>query len=62
MIRGIVALAKLQSGSRPELQPIVDSILLGGVGKTVTLSFDLSPELFDRLAGTLQNFGPRRAR
>lgn len=60
VVRGVVALAKLQAGARPELGPVVDSILLGGTGKTVTLSFDVSAEVFDRLATAFQGFGRGR--
>jgi hypothetical protein len=62
VVRGVVALARLQTGSHPELQSMVDSIQLGGTGKTVTLSFDVSPEVFDTLATTLQGFGRGRGR
>ena len=60
VIRGVVALAKLQTAAHPELQPMVESLLLGGTSKTVTLSFDLSAEMFDRLATTLQSFSRGR--
>ncbi len=62
VIRGVVALAKLQAGAHPDLQPMVESVVLGGTGKTVTLSFDLSAEMFDRLTTTLQGLGRGGAR
>lgn len=49
MLRGFVALAKLQADSRPELRVMVDSLQLGGVGKTVVLSFTLPTEFFEVL-------------
>ena len=60
VVRGVVALARLQSGAHPELQPMIDSIQLAGTGKTVTLSFEVSPEMFDTLATTVQGFGRGR--
>ena len=60
LVRGVVALAKLQTGAHPELRPMADSLQLGGVGKNVSLSFDVSPQMFDLLVTTLK--GLRRAR
>ena len=39
VVRGFLALAKLQAGAKPELQPMMQSLELGGTGKTVALSF-----------------------
>jgi hypothetical protein len=50
VVRGFVALAKMQTGSQPELQPLLQTLQLGGSGKMVRLSFDLSPQLLDLLA------------
>ena len=47
VVRGFLALAKLSSGSKPELQAMVQSLELGGTGKTVSLSFAVPAELFD---------------
>jgi hypothetical protein len=47
VVRGFLALAKMEAGSRPELQAVVQSLQLGGNGTTVSLSFDLPGELFD---------------
>ena len=44
VVRGFVALAKLQAGSRPELEAMLKSLELGGTGKTVNLSLSLTPE------------------
>jgi len=49
VVRGFVALAKLQAGSRPEFQAVVQSLELGGSDKTVTLSFSVSGEVFDAI-------------
>jgi hypothetical protein len=47
VVRGFLALAKMQSGSRPELQMMMQSLELGGIGKTVSLSFTIPAEVFD---------------
>jgi hypothetical protein len=47
LVRGFLAFAKLQAGSRPEMQTLVQSVDLGGTGTTVTLSFSLPLEAFD---------------
>ena len=59
VVRGLLALAKLQAGSRPEFQQLVQSLELGGAGKTVALSFDVPATLFDLLgaAGPKQQQG-----
>lgn len=49
VVRGFLALAKLQSGSRPEFQHLMQSIELGGTGRTVALSFSIPSEMFDML-------------
>lgn len=54
VIRGFVALAKIQSSSQPALQAAVQSLELGGSGTTVALAFDLPAELFD-LIGSLHH-------
>jgi hypothetical protein len=47
VVRGFLALAKLQSGSRPELQMMMQSLELTGTGKTVGLTFAVPAEVFD---------------
>jgi hypothetical protein len=49
IIRGVVAFARLQMSSQPQLQPFLQSLELGGSGKTVTIAFDAPSELFDAL-------------
>ena len=49
VVRGLLALAKLQAGSKPEFQAILQSLELGGTGKTVALSFEVPAKLFDLL-------------
>jgi hypothetical protein len=47
VIQGFVALARLQMGSRPELRGVLDSVQLVQVGNSITLGFDLPPEILD---------------
>ena len=47
VVQGFIALAKLQGGSKPELQTFVQSLDLGGSGKTVALSFSVPRQVFD---------------
>src|SRR5262245_33830802 len=50
VVRGFMALGKLQAGSNPQVQLMVDSLELGGTGKTVALSFAVPAEVFDALS------------
>jgi hypothetical protein len=56
VVRGFLALAKLGSGAKPELQAMMQSLELGGTGKTVSLSFAVPAELFD-VIGAMSNRG-----
>jgi hypothetical protein len=49
VLRGFLALAKMQAGSKPELKAMVDSLQLAGDGKTVSLAFMVPSEVFDAL-------------
>jgi hypothetical protein len=50
VVRGFLALAKMQAGSRPDVQTMIQSLELGGAGKTVALSFTVPAQVFDALA------------
>jgi hypothetical protein len=54
IVRGFLALAKLQTGAKPELQMMMQSLELSGTGKTVALSFVVPAEVFD-LVGAVAN-------
>ena len=56
VVRGFLALAKMSAGSRPELQLMMQSLELGGTGKTVALSFSVPAEVFD-VIGAVTNKG-----
>ncbi|MEO8260506.1 MAG: hypothetical protein ABI868_24390 [Acidobacteriota bacterium] len=47
VMNGFLALARLQAGSKPELQTLAQSLQLGGTGKTVELSFVVPGAIFD---------------
>ena len=47
VVRGFLALAKLQAGTKPEFQTLMQSLELGGSGKTVSLSFSIPGAVFD---------------
>jgi hypothetical protein len=50
VVRGVIALGKLQADSHPELEVLLRSLQLGGTGSTVALSFELPADLIDLLA------------
>ena len=54
VVRGFMALAKLQAGTKPEMQAMLQSLELGGTGKTVALSFAVPAQVFDA-AGAMLN-------
>lgn len=54
LVRGFFALAKLQAGSRPELQGLLETLQLGGTGQNVTLALDLSPQTLDLLTNSMR--------
>ena len=60
VVRGFLALARLQASSRPELATVLQSLQLGGTGKTVSLSFDLPATALDALSNLrhLENVTP----
>ena len=50
VVRGFLALARLQAGTRPEVQMMMQSLQLGGTGKSVALSFSVPGAVFDAFA------------
>ncbi len=62
LMRGFLALAKLQGGSQPGLQALMQSLQLGGTGKTVALSFSIPAEAFELLSpGSRKSAGRQQA-
>ena len=50
VVRGVMALGKLQASARPEVETLMRSLQIGGTGKTVALSFDVPSELLESLS------------
>jgi hypothetical protein len=57
VLKGFMALAKMQAGSKPEFQALMQSLQLGGTGKTVQLSFSAPGEVFDAIGALRGNLG-----
>jgi hypothetical protein len=53
VIQGFLALAKLQTSSKPEFQRFVNSLEIRGTGNTVALSLDVPAQLFDALGAAV---------
>ena len=53
VVQGFLALAKLQTSSKPEFQRFVNSLEIHGTGNTVALSLDVPAELFDALSAAM---------
>jgi hypothetical protein len=49
VVRGFVALARLQASSQPQLLTLANSVELGGIGTDVVVSFDLPVDALDTL-------------
>ena len=62
VVRGFMALAKLQSGVGGELKTFLDSLAIGGSGTTVTVGFHLPGALVDTLGSTFGSVGPAERR
>jgi hypothetical protein len=58
VVRGFLALAKIGSGAKPELQTMMQSLELGGSGKTVSLSFAVPAEVFDVIGAVANKTKP----
>ena len=49
VVRGFMALARLQANANPQLTAVMNSLELGGAGKTVSLAFSLPSDVIDML-------------
>lgn len=47
VVRGFLAIAKMQAGTKPGMREMVDSLQLSGDGKNVALAFSVPTELLD---------------
>jgi hypothetical protein len=50
VIRGFMALARLQTSQQPQIAELMNTLELGGEGKTVSLGFSISSEMIDAIA------------
>jgi hypothetical protein len=60
VVQGFLALAKLQTSSKPEVQRFVDSLELKGTGHTVALSLDVPAQVFDALGAAMPKSPPKK--
>jgi hypothetical protein len=60
IVRGFVALAKMQAGSRPEAQALWPTVETAGTGKTVSLSFGVTTQLIDAMTPKKRDSGGSR--
>jgi hypothetical protein len=60
MLRGVVAMVKLQTGDNPGLKAMTDSLQLGGEGRSVAVAFSVPAEVFDVLEAMREKGGTRR--
>jgi hypothetical protein len=58
VLRGFLALARIQTGTRTDFRELIESLQLGGQGTAVTLDFNVPSQVFDALAAVQ----PRRGR
>ncbi len=56
VVRGFLALAKLQTSSKPEFQHFVQSLQIGGSGKTVSLAVEVPAQVFNVLGAVVPKF------
>jgi len=68
VVRGFLALARLQAGQNTQIRAMMNSLELGGDGRTVSLGFSLAPQVIDALAALygqprrpVPNSGPDKA-
>ena len=57
IIQGLLAIARMQAGSRPELARLLDTFQLSAVGTNVSLSFALPTEFIEQLLSGLSSAG-----
>ena len=58
VMRGFLAMAKMQAGTKPGMQQLADSLVLSGDGKNVALSFAIPTEVLDVLEGMAKGRHP----
>ena len=58
VVRGFIALARMQTGAQAEFATLLESIELTSDGKTVAVKFDVPAQFFDRLKGSTAQQAP----
>lgn len=58
VVQGFLALARLQAGQHEQIRTLVNSLELGGTGKTVSLSFSLPSNVIEALAALRHSTRP----
>ena len=58
VVRGFLALARMQAQADPRTTALVESLQLSGTGKTVALSFTVPPEIFQMIPKANAHPGP----
>jgi len=58
VMRGFLAMAKMQAASKPGMQQLADSLILSGEGNNVALSFSIPTEVIDVLEGIAKGRHP----
>src|SRR5206468_1532962 len=61
VVQGFVALARMQTASKPEMQGLLDSLQISGSEKTVALSFSVPGRVIDLIPAAGAQFGNRGA-
>lgn len=62
VMRGFLAMAKMQAGNKPGMQQLADSLVLSGEGNTVALQFSIPSEVLDVLEGLAKGRQPAQIR
>jgi hypothetical protein len=58
VVRGFLALLRMQAGTKPEMQQLLQSLELGGSGTTVALSFVIPVEIVDAIGSHVKKSEP----
>jgi hypothetical protein len=61
VLQGVLALARLQAGPNPGIDGLINTLQLGGTGKTVSIGFMVDPAMIDALSALMPR-GPRGPR
>jgi hypothetical protein len=58
MVNGGLAAARFMTGNDPKIESLINSLRVSGTGKTVGVSFTVTPEMIDVLMGLAQGGNP----